>query len=110
MQRRVVVTGIGVVSPLGNSVGELAIALQEGRHGIRQVPQWGRLHGVQTGLGGLVEGFDLGFCSRKQLRASGKVAQMAIAATHQALLSAGLPETVVKGDRTVLLYGSTDGS
>lgn len=110
MQRRVVVTGIGVVSALGNSLDELASALQEGRHGIRQVPEWGRLHGVQTGLGGVVEHFDLDFCSRKQLRASGKVAKMAIAATHQALLSAGLPQAVVKGDRTVLIYGSTDGS
>ena len=44
-ERRAVVTGIGVVSPLGNSVPELCRALKENRSGIRAMREWHDMFG-----------------------------------------------------------------
>jgi 3-oxoacyl-[acyl-carrier-protein] synthase II len=107
--RRVVVTGTGLVSPLGNTLETVSQALQEGRHGIATTQEWAA-YGVETRVGGFVAPLDPLDCSRKQLRSMGRVARLAVAATRSALENAGLDEAVLRGERTVLLYGSTDGS
>jgi 3-oxoacyl-[acyl-carrier-protein] synthase II len=107
--QRVVVTGVGLVSPIGNTLEAVSLALREGRHGIAATDAWAR-YGVETRLGGFVAPWGPLACSRKQLRSMGKVAQMAVAATTSALADAGLDEAILHGDRTALLYGSTDGS
>jgi 3-oxoacyl-[acyl-carrier-protein] synthase II len=108
-RNRVVVTGVGLVSPIGSSLDAVGAALREGRHGIRQVEHW-RKWGVRTGLGGVVDDVEVTICSRKQLRAMGKVARLAVSATHAAIVDAGLSEELVRAPTTALLYGSTDGS
>lgn len=106
---RVVVTGLGLVCPLGDSLDTVSEALQGGRHGIATTDRWAS-YGVETRLGGFVAPFDTPGCSRKQLRSMGTVARMAVAATAAAVDDAGLEEDVIRGGRTALLYGSTDGS
>ncbi len=108
-KRRVVVTGLGLTSPLGSSLDVVSEALRTGRHGIRTVDEW-RSYGVETRLGGVVDDVESDVCSRKQLRAMGKVARLAVAATHDAVKSAGLDEHLLHHPRTSLFYGSTDGS
>jgi 3-oxoacyl-[acyl-carrier-protein] synthase II len=107
--QRVVVTGLGLVSPLGNSLDTVSQALQEGRHGISATDRWAP-YGVETRVGGFVAPFETPGCSRKQLRSMGKVARMAVAATTSAVHDAGLDDAILHGERTALLYGSTDGS
>lgn len=107
--QRVVVTGIGLASPIGNDYPSLVDALQRSRHGIVHVDAWARW-GVRTALGGLVDEPAPGKISRKHLRAMGKVARLATAATADAIASAGLSAEQVSADDTALLYGSTDGS
>jgi 3-oxoacyl-[acyl-carrier-protein] synthase II len=107
--RRVVVTGLGLRSPIGDDYDAVRDALREGRHGIVPVEHW-RDWGVRTGLGAVVDDPPLDGFARKQVRAMGKVARLATAATAAAIADAGLTDDEVRGPRTALFYGSTDGS
>ncbi len=108
--RRVVITGVGVASPIGNSYAEVARALQEGRHGIATQPTFARHPEMLTGLGAAVE-LDLQRrWSRKQVRAMGRVARLAYYATEQALEQSGLEATDLQSGRLGLAFGSTHGS
>lgn len=109
VDRRVVVTGLGLTSPIGDSYDAVHAALREGRHGIRRVDAW-RDWGVRTALGGVVDDPPLDGFGRKQVRAMGKVARLATAATAAAIADAGLSDAVVRAPTTALFYGSTDGS
>ncbi|MBK6923051.1 MAG: beta-ketoacyl-ACP synthase [Deltaproteobacteria bacterium] len=108
-RRRVVITGMGLVSPIGSSVTEVATALRTHAHGIVSVDAWARW-GVRTALAGAVADPALPNFGRKQLRATGKVARLAIAATEAAIADAGLTSAQVQGPECALLFGSTDGS
>ena len=46
--RRVAVTGIGVVSPIGDTYPEALAALREGKHGIRIMREWDAIQHLQT--------------------------------------------------------------
>jgi 3-oxoacyl-[acyl-carrier-protein] synthase II len=108
-QRRVVVTGIGLRSPIGHDLASVSDALRSDRHGIVRTDAWARW-GVRTALAGSVDDPPLERVSRKHVRAMGKVARLATAATADAIASAGLSRAQVSAHDTALLYGSTDGS
>ena len=59
MSHRVVITGIGLTSPIGHSLDEVSTALQEGRHGISTQPGWDKVEQLQTPLGGRDQGHGL---------------------------------------------------
>jgi 3-oxoacyl-[acyl-carrier-protein] synthase II len=109
-KRRVVVTGIGLVSPIGNSLPEVQSALLEGRHGISHMEGWERISGVESRIAGVVPCFSTGDIDRKSLRAMGRVAQLAAAATRSALDEAQISPELCRSGRVALFYGSTDGS
>jgi 3-oxoacyl-[acyl-carrier-protein] synthase II len=109
MGKRVVITGVGLISPLGNSLDAVTQALIAGDHGIASVDAWQR-YDIETKVGGIAQPFEVRGCSRKQLRAMGPVAQMAVAATQAAIADAGLDDVIVRDPDTALFYGSTDGS
>ncbi|MFW5920308.1 MAG: beta-ketoacyl-ACP synthase [Polyangiales bacterium] len=111
MSRRVVVTGIGVTSPIGNSVAESVAALREGRHGVRFMPEWGHISDLQGRLGATVEGLDLKtLYPRKKRRTMGKVAMFAVHSTEQAVEQSGLDKETLESERTGVAFGSTSGS
>lgn len=108
--QRVVVTGIGLVSPIGNSLDEVSAALQEGRHGIAAHPEWDSIGSLGTRLAAEVE--DLRFLehSRKKMRTMGRVSLLADHATQVAIRDAGLDQELLSSGRVGLAYGSTHGS
>ncbi len=109
--RRVVVTGMGVTTPIGHSVDESVASLQEGRHGIRQMPEWDFIADLQGRLGATVEGLDLRKrYPRKKRRTMGKLALLAVHATEQAVEQAGLAPEQLASERTGVAFGSTSGS
>lgn len=110
MKRRVVITGVGLVSPLGNDLATVTEALAEGRTGVRTMEDWGQYGGVETRLGAPAQPYSLDGFSRKQLRTMGPVARHATFATRAAIADAGLPEELVRSGVVGLAYGSTDGS
>ena len=110
MTRRVVVTGIGIASPIGNDLLTATHALQSGQHGIRTMPEWERIDQLQTRLAGVVGDFDLRGIDRKKLRTMGRVSRLATFATRQAIGDAGLTEEQLSSPRTGICHGSTHGS
>ncbi len=87
--RRVVVTGGGVISPLGNSLPELHRALAEGRSGIRRLPpEVAQGSGVQVGA--LVDWDPAPLFSPGEAANIDRVSQFAIAASLQAVQSSAL--------------------
>ncbi len=113
MTRRVVVTGMGGVTPLGNDWPTIRARMDAGETGIRHMDDWATAYDLRTRMAAPLAGFalDPGY-SRKQTRGMGPVARMAVAATDQALRDAGLMDDkpLLRGGRLGIAYGSSFGS
>jgi 3-oxoacyl-[acyl-carrier-protein] synthase II len=110
MRRRVVVTGIGLTSPIGNDLRAVSDALRNNRHGIRKKPEWAAIRDFDTRLGADVQELDLSRYPRKKARTMGRVGLLATYATEQAVNEAGLDEEILRSGKVGLAYGSTHGS
>jgi 3-oxoacyl-[acyl-carrier-protein] synthase II len=108
--RRVVVTGIGLASPLGNDLPTAVAALREGRHGIVTMPEWAEIQGLSTRLAGVAKDVPFNGYPRKKTRSMGRVALLATYATERALMDAGLDQDLRSIPDIGLAYGSTHGS
>ena len=113
---RVVVTGMGACSPIGNELDTIRAALADGRGGIVAVPEWTERYRMRTGVAGLVTGITAKLYPRRKVRTMGRVALLSTFATEQAVADAGLIDpgaeaSAALGDgRVGLAYGSTHGS
>lgn len=106
---RVVITGMGIVSCLGNDQSSVSAALRDGRSGIRHVPEYAEL-GMRSQIAGVPE-IDLDAqIDRKQKRFMGDAAAYAHVAMRDAIADAGLAADQVSNDRTGLIAGSGGGS
>ncbi|MDR0643179.1 MAG: beta-ketoacyl-[acyl-carrier-protein] synthase II, partial [Treponema sp.] len=84
MKRKVVVTGMGLVSPLGNSVAEFGEALKAGKSGIGAITAFDTT-GFDVTIAGEVKDFDPGrWMDRKDARKMCRFSQFAVAAAAQA--------------------------
>ena len=109
MKRRVVVTGAGIVSCIGNDLAAVEQSLRQGRSGIRAVPEFAE-KGLRSQVGGKPE-IDLeARIDRKQLRFMGDAAAYAHIALEDAIAQAGLASAQVSHPRTGLIMGSGGGS
>ena len=110
--RRVVVTGAGGVTALGNDWPSIRARIEAGETATRTMADWDRLDGLNTRLAAPIAGFDVDDrYPRKKLRTMGRVSRLATFASERALQDAGLlgaPE-LSKG-RTGIAYGSSFGS
>src|SRR5690554_1361229 len=109
--KRVVVTGMGALTPVGDNWTSIAQALKNNLSGIRAMPEWIEYKNLGSRVAGQVE-FDLpDYYPRKKLRTMGRVSQLAVRATELALEDAGLlDDPVLISGRCGLAYGSTTGS
>lgn len=107
---RVVVTGLGLCSPIGNDLDSVRAALEQGRGGIAAVPEWPERYRMRTGVAGLVEGVTTKLYPRRKIRTMGRVALLSAYATEQAVADAGLDADTLGDGRTGIAYGSTHGS
>lgn len=107
--RRVVVTGLGIVSCIGNELAPVATALRHSRCGIRYVPEYAEL-----GLASQVAGIpDLGgepAIPRKQRRFMADAGVYAWHAMRKAIDDAGVSTAEISDPRTALIVGSGVGS
>jgi 3-oxoacyl-[acyl-carrier-protein] synthase II len=111
MNRRVVVTGLGVVSPVGNDITSFWNALIEGKSGIDKITLFDA-SGFDSQIAGEVKGFnpkDYGITPR-DLRRTDRFVQYAIAASKQAIEGAGLDLGREDKTRIGVLIGSGIGS
>ena len=92
-RRRVVVTGIGLITPLGASVQKTWDGLLAGKSGIGPITRFDAT-GLETTIAGEVRDFDpLVYMDRKEIRRADRFAQFAVAAAGQALQDAKLQIT-----------------
>lgn len=103
--RRVVITGLGIVSPLGDTVAEVLAALREGRSGIRYHAPYREI-GLRSLVGGFTRVDVKEQIDKKNLRFMGNAAAYASIAMHQAIADSGLGEEEVSHPRTGLIIGS----
>ena len=107
--RRVVVTGYGIVSCIGNDANSVTASLRAGRPGIRHIPEYAEL-GLRSQIAG-VPVIDLeAVIDRKQKRFMGDAAAYAAVAMRDAMLDAGLSQEAVSTPRVGLIVGSGGAS
>ncbi len=103
--RRVVVTGLGIVSSLGNDVAEVLASLKATRSGIRFCETYKEL-GFRSHVHGAIEIDVEAAIGRKLRRFMGDGAAYNYIAMDQAIADAGLEETDISNERTGLVMGS----
>ncbi len=110
--QRVVVTGVGAFSPVGNDWPEIESNLRSLKNGVRYIEDWDVYDGLNTRLGAPVPNFELPVSfTRKRIRSMGRVSLLATVASEKALYDAGLlGDTVLESGRTGVSYGSSTGS
>jgi 3-oxoacyl-[acyl-carrier-protein] synthase II len=107
--RRVVITGIGVVSPLGIGVQKNWEALLRGESGIGPITRFDPSR-YSTRIAGEVKNFDpLAFIDRREARRMDHFIQFALAAAALAVEDAGIDPALLEGDRTGVYIGSGIG-
>jgi 3-oxoacyl-[acyl-carrier-protein] synthase-1 len=106
---RIVVTGMGIASCLGNDLGSVTASLREGRSGIRHVPEYAEL-GLRSHVAGVVD-LDLEtLVDRKLKRFMGDAAAYAYVAARDAVAQSGLDPEQLKAPRVGVIAGSGGGS
>ena len=103
--KRVVVTGLGIVSPIGNNAAEVTQSLKDGTSGIEFVPQYREL-GFRSQVAGTLKLNVEELVDRRLMRFMGNGAAYAWLAMKEAIADAGLAEADIMNDRTGLVAGS----
>jgi 3-oxoacyl-[acyl-carrier-protein] synthase II len=109
MKRRVVITGVGAVTPLGVGVEESWQALCQGKSGVATVTAFDASD-FRTRVAGEVKGFDPhDFIDRKLVRRGDRFIHFALAATRMALEDSGLRIDASNGERVGVSVGTAMG-
>jgi 3-oxoacyl-[acyl-carrier-protein] synthase-1 len=103
--RRVVITGLGIVSPIGNSADEVSAALKAGRSGIEHSPEMAE-HGFRSQIAGTLKIDPAEHVDKRTMRFMGPGAAYAHIAMQQAIADAGLGPDEVSHPMTGLIAGS----
>ncbi len=109
MRRRVVVTGAGVISPVGNTIEQFWDSLKNGRSGIRRLTHFD-VSRYSSQVAGTVEDFNPeDYFSSKEARRMDRFVQFALAASKMALESSGIDLDRTDLERVGVLIGSGVG-
>jgi 3-oxoacyl-[acyl-carrier-protein] synthase II len=110
--KRVVITGVGAISPLGNDWPTVRARLREERNAVQHMTEWDKYEGLNTRLGAPAAEFTLPpHYNRKTTRSMGRVALLATRASELALQDAGLlGDPLVSSGRMGIAYGSSAGT
>jgi 3-oxoacyl-[acyl-carrier-protein] synthase I len=104
--RRVVITGLGIVSSLGNNKNEVLASLKAGKSGITYQPEYAE-RGLRSHVAGSIKGLDIeALIDRKLLRFMAKGHAYSWIAMQEAIADSKLPEDLVSNVRTGLIVGA----
>ncbi len=103
--KRAVITGIGIISSLGNSIDEVTSSLKEGRSGIKQDEEFTE-KGLRSQISGQVSVVPKELIDRKLYRFMTDSSGYGYLAMEQAIKDANLDESEVKNDMTGLVMGT----
>ncbi|MBL7156733.1 MAG: beta-ketoacyl-[acyl-carrier-protein] synthase family protein [Candidatus Omnitrophica bacterium] len=109
MKRRVVVTGLGIVSSIGIGKDEFWKNLIDGKSGISKVTAFD-ISNYDIQRGGEIKNFDpINFIPKSRLRDFGRASQFAVAATKEALNDTGLKTSQLSKNKIAVIFGTTMG-
>jgi len=109
--RRVVVTGVGFLSPLGDDMITLRDNLIEKKSGVKVIKSWQEeMSGMSTIIASPIEEQNFKDIPRKYRRSMGKVAMMSARSMQKAIADSGLEEEQIRDIRTGISFGSTMGA
>ncbi|ATI42758.1 beta-ketoacyl-[acyl-carrier-protein] synthase I [Pacificitalea manganoxidans] len=103
--RRVVITGLGIVSSIGNTIEEVAQSLKAGKSGITRSEIYAE-HGFRSQVHGMPDIDLAAHIDKRQLRFMGPGAAYNYIAMEQAIADAGLEDSDVSNERSGLIMGS----
>src|SRR2546428_11633559 len=107
--RRVVVTGLGMITPLGATVEKTWEGIVAGRSGIGPITRFDTT-GLETTIAGEVRDFEpTDYMDRKEIRRADRFAQLAVAVAGQALKDASIEITPENAPRIGVAFGSGIG-
>lgn len=107
---RVVITGVGTVSPLGMAYKDVIAAIRRGDSAAVYQTAWEDKNlGLKTRVAAPCKDFEEASIDRKLRRSMSRIAMMAKAATHQAIEDAQLSDAMLKSPRCGISYGSSFG-
>ncbi len=84
MNRRVVITGTGSISALGNSMKELISSIEQNICGTKQMTAWEKYKGLQSIVGAPAQMPDIKIIPRKMRRSMGRMSLLAVFAVNEA--------------------------
>ena len=103
--RRVVVTGIGIISPIGNTIAEVKDSLYHGKSGIVSEPEYAE-RGFRSQVAGIPQITPADHIDKRHMRFMGQGAAYNYLAMEQAIADAGLEPQEISNQRTGLIMGS----
>jgi 3-oxoacyl-[acyl-carrier-protein] synthase II len=106
----VVITGVGICSPIGNSLEACDDNLRAMNTGIVQMDEWKTFGQLGALVAGLVNDVDFKQYPRKRVRTMGRVALLAAFASEKAVEDAGISPEELNSGRVGVTHGSTHGS
>jgi len=110
--KRVVVTGMAGITSLGETADQVFAQFEQGKSGIRYMPEWEIYTDLRSKLGGPVESYTIPkHFNRKVTRGMGRVALMSTVCAETALQDAGLlNDPILNSGQTGVAFGSSAGS
>ncbi len=108
--RRVVITGVGAVSPLGNDVPSFIDGIEGGKSAVRFMEGWEQYIGLRSRVAAPVEMKNEKLIPRQSRRSMGRMSIFAVQAAEQALTDAGIELEKLSSGRMGCIIGSTMGS
>jgi len=107
---RVVITGIGAISPLGSGVDSLMSGIVAGKNAVQYMEEWPRYKGMASHVAAPAEMKDEKKIPRKSRRSMGRMSIFAAQASEQAIADSGINPVEIPQGRMGCIIGSTTGS
>ena len=108
--KRVAVTGLGAITPLGNSVEALIAGLERQENATVYIPEWEKYKGLRCLVGAPAHLENEKLIPRQNRRSMGRLSIFAVQAAQQALSDANIPQDALSSSRLGCVIGSTMGS
>lgn len=107
--RRVVITGVGFYSPIGDTQEKVMEHFLAMKSGIRKMDEWDGVNGLDARIAGVVPISDFSEIPRQNRRTMDRVAMMCALSLKRAVGQSGLDKTQISSSRTGLSFGSAMG-
>ncbi|MCK5695831.1 MAG: beta-ketoacyl-[acyl-carrier-protein] synthase family protein [Desulfobacula sp.] len=108
--KRVAITGVGIISSIGNTKEDVFNCLINSLPGIKPIKSWECVKDLKVRIAGRCDGYDAKKINRRDRRTMGSMAIMAALSTLDVIAMSGLDEKIISSSGTGLAMGSTTGS